>query len=189
MQVLLLSPYSDKVLEPIVSACKETGDIVLYDMPVLGLAVDFTVIWGLRRILRREELERGNIINIHISYLPYNRGASPNLWAWYDNTPHGVSVHQVTEKVDAGPILARRMISFNKEEETLQTSYDKLQEAAGRLFYDIWPFIHDGKITPLPRQNGSGSYHTIAQSEELLAKFPLGYDTPVSEVRKRRETI
>ena len=32
----------------------------------------------------------GNIINMHISLLPWNRGFSPNIWSFIDNTQKGL---------------------------------------------------------------------------------------------------
>src|SRR4051812_1676346 len=32
-------------------------------------------------------------INLHISYLPWNKGANPNAWSFIENTPSGVTVH------------------------------------------------------------------------------------------------
>ncbi len=35
----------------------------------------------------------GNVINLHISLLPYNRGAYPNVWSFLEETPKGVTIH------------------------------------------------------------------------------------------------
>ena len=42
-----------------------------------------------------------SIINLHISYLPWNKGADPNFWSFFDNTPKGVTIH----KIDKNTIL------------------------------------------------------------------------------------
>ena len=54
----------------------------------------------------------GNAVNIHISYLPWNRGSNPNQWSMIDDTPKGVSIHYMTTKLDQGDILAQRMVFF-----------------------------------------------------------------------------
>ena len=43
---------------------------------------------------------KNKFINLHISYLPYNRGAYPNVWGFIDNTPKGVSIHLIDEGID-----------------------------------------------------------------------------------------
>ena len=34
------------------------------------------------------------IINLHISFLPFNKGAHPNFWSFAENTPSGISIHE-----------------------------------------------------------------------------------------------
>ena len=45
---------------------------------------------------------KNKIVNLHISLLPWNRGANPNLWSFIDNTPKGVTIHQVSAGLDEG---------------------------------------------------------------------------------------
>ena len=52
------------------------------------------------------------MINLHISYLPYNKGAHPNFWSWVKNTPKGVSIHLISEKIDAGDIIFQKKLIF-----------------------------------------------------------------------------
>jgi methionyl-tRNA formyltransferase len=52
------------------------------------------------------------IINMHISFLPYNRGCSPNLWSFIDDTPKGVTIHQMSEKLDRGGYTLTKRIAF-----------------------------------------------------------------------------
>ena len=52
----------------------------------------------------------GNIVNLHISLLPYNRGTSPNFFSFLDNTPKGVTIHQISEELDAGKIFCNKEI-------------------------------------------------------------------------------
>jgi len=47
-------------------------------------------------------------LNIHPSALPKYRGPSPVLWAIRDGDPYlGLTVHRMTNRIDAGPILAQ----------------------------------------------------------------------------------
>ena len=57
--------------------------------------VDFVVSYGYRYIIDESVVEffDNKIINLHISYLPWNKGASPNLWSVVDETKKGVSIH------------------------------------------------------------------------------------------------
>src|SRR3989344_3288025 len=49
-------------------------------------------------------------LNIHPAYLPYNRGAYPNVWSIIDTTPAGVTIHYIDEAVDTGGIVAQAEI-------------------------------------------------------------------------------
>lgn len=144
---------------------------------------DFIISYGYRHILKGKILEeyKDRLINIHLSYLPYNRGASPNLWAHYDDTPSGVSIHRIDAEIDTGLVVARRFLTFYQKH-TLESSYEILQEAAGKLFFDMWPRIREGGKILVSGPDTIGSYHTKAQSEELLKRLPLGYRTKIREV-------
>ena len=48
------------------------------------------------------------MINLHISYLPYNRGAHPNFWSWVKNAKN---IHFISEKK-----LMQEMPGFQKIE-------------------------------------------------------------------------
>jgi methionyl-tRNA formyltransferase len=48
------------------------------------------------------------VLNVHPSALPRYRGPSPVLWAIRNGDPHlGITVHRMTERIDAGPVLAQ----------------------------------------------------------------------------------
>lgn len=50
-------------------------------------------------------------MNLHISYLPWNKGADPNFWSCIDGTPAGVTLHHIDAGVDTGDIIAQALMS------------------------------------------------------------------------------
>lgn len=176
VRVQLLSPYT--------GLYKKMADIITSqkNVTMTDIDPDLTVLWGHRSIFSPLELVGKLIINIHISYLPYNRGAHPNLWSWYDNTPKGVTIHKVTDVIDGGPILIRKQLIMNEETETLRTSYDRLQFFAIKLFGELWPDLRNGNYDQFSQVVWKGSYHTTIKSNDLMRHFQLGFDTPVKEV-------
>ena len=72
------------------------------------------VSFGYRHIIDKKIIKKLKIpiINLHIGYLPYNRGAHPNFWSFIENTPSGVSIHEVDEGIDTGKIVDQKMIDF-----------------------------------------------------------------------------
>jgi len=117
-------------------------------------AADWLISFGYREVIPPEVLRSydGRAVNLHISALPWNRGASPNYWAWNDGTPHGVTLHFMTEKLDGGPMIAQRRLSFGPGF-TLKTSWMRLQLEAVSMFMEYWPEL---------RAQKRGSYHSVA---------------------------
>ena len=141
---------------------------------------DLVVSYSYRHIIGPAAIEaaRGRIINLHISYLPYNRGADPNLWSWLEDTPKGVTIHFISEKLDAGDIIAQRLTPL-RAGETLASSYNRLSEDVEALFREIYPLLPhwDGmRKKPL----GRGSYHPSSALAAYKANLP-SYDIPVED--------
>lgn len=173
---LILSPNP----EPIIQAVAATGDKAVLPGQVRGKP-DWIICYGHRQIIREPELTtyKDRIINLHISYLPWGRGADPNLWAWIDDEPHGVTLHYIDSGIDTGDIIAQRRVEMDADE-TLASSYTKLHEAAVGLFQDSWPELRNGRAARTP-QRGPGSFHRKNDRDKVL--LPKGWDTAVDEIR------
>ena len=50
---------------------------------------DLIISYGYNKIINERYLKKliRPPINLHISYLPYNRGSHPNFWSFVDKTP------------------------------------------------------------------------------------------------------
>lgn len=128
----------------------------------------------------------GNILNLHISYLPWNRGASPNFWSFVDHTPKGVTIHQISVGLDEGNILYQKELLFDEEKETFTTSYTKLNNAIVELFKENWDEIKMGNYE-LYEQKGTGSYHTQKELEVLKQKIEFDWNDNIADFLKRYE--
>lgn len=103
----------------------------------------------------------GNIVNLHISYLPWNRGYSPNFWSFQDTTPQGVTLHYIDKGLDTGDIIAQALVPLSRSE-TFASSYNKLHQEAQRMFQNAFDqYCHWKKIAR--PQIGTGSYHSKKQ--------------------------
>lgn len=146
---------------------------------------ELTVSYTYRHILTEKVLAAlgGNVVNLHNSYLPWNRGADPNLWSILEETPRGVTLHYMNAGLDKGEIIAQRLMRKTIEAETLRSTYDNLDKAAKELFkeaftfYSEWPQM---KKIPL----GSGSYHS-AKDGENMKRVIESYDITIAEFRER----
>jgi methionyl-tRNA formyltransferase len=154
---------------------------------IISNDIELLVSYGYRHILRKNILEllHDRAINLHISYLPWNKGSDPNLWSMLDNSPKGVTIHMIDEGIDTGDILFQREIDFKLEDHTLRSSYDLLQREIQQLFIDNWDAIKDRRIHPV-KQLIEGSCHYKNDfkhiKDRLLKDF--GWDIPLITLLK-----
>lgn len=126
------------------------------------------------------EYMKGAIFNLHISYLPWNRGASPNLWSFLDNTPKGVTIHQVDKGLDTGKILFQKQCYFDESRETFASTYTYLHEQIKQLLKENWEKIKSGTYVLMEQKKG-GSYHNIKELEKLKKECPFKWSDNISE--------
>jgi methionyl-tRNA formyltransferase len=188
MRVLVLGPESE-LLEKTFNKKRDVciSRSAYFEVSDWPIDVEWVVSFGYRKIIPRRLIEKfGNkIINIHCSALPYNRGASPNFWSWFDGTPNGVTIHRVTEGLDAGPILAQQLMYEDdfREKLTLFSTYNDLLVAASGLFAASWPAIRDGALEDKRFVAGEGSYHQSGEEDKFMRFLPLGWHTPIQDVK------
>lgn len=106
-----------------------------------------------------------NVVNIHTSFLPFNRGADPNIWSIVDGNPRGVTLHYIDGELDHGSIIAQSIVPL-KPGDTLKTSYDALDKAAKELFkaaFTYYPFWKGMAKRP----ESEGTYHSLADGRGL----------------------
>ena len=181
MNILLLGPARPEIIECITRSgdeVKVTEEKLLLDSPIIQ-EIDFLISYGYRHILKPSILTHfpEKAINIHISLLPWNRGADPNFWSFLEDTPKGVTIHYLDEGVDTGDILVQTETEFTNQD-TLRTSYNKLTKIAIDLFQDSWLKIRDRKINPKAQPAG-GSVHRLRDRERYQHLLTKGWDTPV----------
>jgi methionyl-tRNA formyltransferase len=136
---------------------------------------------GYRKILRADQIQDGNVINLHISLLPYNRGADPTLWSVLEDTPAGVTIHYIDPGVDTGDVIAQREVRF-ADDDTLATAYDKLRRELLDLFATTWPRIAAGTNERTPQQ-GEGTSHKVADRASVEHLLTDGWDTKIGLLR------
>jgi methionyl-tRNA formyltransferase len=146
----------------------------------------FGLSYRYKNIIRKDIIEyfAGKLINMHISFLPWNRGYDPNLWSCIEETPKGVTIHRVDAGIDTGDILLQQEIPIDQETDTLRTSYEKLSRAIEELFISNAGALLANEI-PATAQTGAGSFHLAKDKLPYLHFFDrLGFDTQFSEIIK-----
>lgn len=145
---------------------------------------DFIISFGYRYKINENIINKykDKIINLHISLLPYNKGADPNLWSFLLNTPKGVTIHKMAKDIDNGDILLQKEVVFN-ENETLKSSYDKLIIEIVELFKNNMSKLLSSSIIGYPQEKKLNTYHY--KKDKLKYEYlykDLEYDTPVKNL-------
>ena len=177
--------FLGNVSSPLVRIIHSFGDEVRccntqLDIPFVNqMQPDFLVSYGYPYILKEEILQLfpSRAINLHISYLPWNRGSDPDLWSLVDDTPKGVTIHYLDRGVDTGDIIVQKEVVCSPKD-SLGDYYDQLHLEIRSLFKEYWPIIKSGSA-PRQKQEGKGSYHRSVDREKLVHLLKKGSDTLV----------
>ena len=120
------------------------------------------VSFGYKHIIKKDILKfskKFDFINLHMSYLPYNRGAHPNFWSFYENSPKGVSIHLIDKKIDKGNLILRKKVIFkNIKKQTFKSTYNILFKKLESLFIDNFSKIIS-KRYKIIKVSEKGSFH------------------------------
>ncbi len=164
-------------------------EVVLYHDKVTPVYIkelnpEIVISYNYSHIVKEDviDLMGDKIINMHCSLLPWNKGASPNLWSVIDDTPKGVTIHVLEKGLDTGRLLLQEEVTFDEETETLASSYNKLQETIVDLLVSNLEDILDGNIVPT-EQKGEGSYHRTSDLKALLNGREIDYNMTIKEFR------
>ena len=143
------------------------------------IKADIIISFGYRRIIKINQLKfsKRPILNLHISYLPYNRGSHPNYWSFADNTPKGVTIHEIDRKIDMGYVVFRKKIFFKKKKNlTFLETHKILIRQIEKLFIEKYNKIISGKYSK-KKINSRGTYHRSTELPKDIKKWNINiYD-------------
>ena len=115
------------------------------------------------------DLFEPGIINVHPSLLPLYRGPSPIESAILNgDTETGVTIMQLSAKMDAGPIYRQVIVPLQDTETTPQLE-TALGELGAQELSITLPAIMNGNITPIPQDDDMATYcQLLSKSQGLL---------------------
>ena len=198
MKVLYYTNKDVKDRFVIPSIIESTGDIatITFSKPTLDFilsdSIEFIVCDRARSLLTPDILShlKNRAVNIHPSFLPWNKGYHPNYWSFRNGTPKGVTIHYIDETIDTGHIIAQTRVSYLPTD-TLKTSYERLRRLSIALFSTLWPMIRTGQTLGIPQPDSmeGARTHYKAESEVELMGLSAGWDTDVGALTNgRKET-
>jgi len=107
------------------------------------------------------EMPKRGALNVHPSLLPKLRGPSPALTAILEDTrATGVSIMQMSEKMDAGAIVAQAKIELEEAAWPMRGSEfeELLATEGGNLLAEILPEWLAGEITPEEQNEAEATF-------------------------------
>lgn len=124
-----------------------------------GYRPDLFVVADYGQILSPETLAVARLggINLHGSLLPKYRGAAPINWAIHKGeTETGVTVIQMSPRVDAGGTLATARTPIDPEETAVELER-RLSELGAPLIVDVVNQLAAGTIAPTPQDQAQAT--------------------------------
>jgi len=117
------------------------------------------------------ETPKIGIINIHASLLPKYRGPSPINYAILEGEFHtGITIMEIVEKMDAGPIIAQQNLRIDPKDTTLTLS-KKLSKLGADLLAKTLPRYIERKIKKTKQKEDEATYTKIIKKEDGLINW------------------
>ncbi|WP_334191121.1 methionyl-tRNA formyltransferase [Noviherbaspirillum sp.] len=146
---------------------------------------DAMVVAAYGLILPRSVLDipRLGCVNIHASLLPRWRGAAPIHRAIEAGDAHtGVTIMQMEEGLDTGPMLSMESVPIGAEE-TTGTLHDKLAGLGGRMIVDALRKLEQDNLPATPQPEEGVTYAAKISKEEAALDFSLSAEVLARKVR------
>ena len=147
---------------------------------VKNLNPDLIIVMAYGKILPKEILDLPvfGCINIHVSLLPRWRGAAPIEYSLINGDKEtGISIIQLTDKLDAGPIITQKKVVIEDNCNKKELS-EKLTKVGIKLLVKTISLIFDKNISYSNQDDNYATYANKISSEDRKIDF----NKPVNEV-------
>ena len=109
-------------------------------------------------------------VNVHPGYNPYNKGWYPHIFSMINGLPSGVTIHEITEEIDNGPIIYQKEYKI-KSWDTSTSVYENIKKIERNLLFKYFTNLRDKKYkTYSPKTYGN---YNKKQSFDKLVKINL----------------
>jgi dTDP-4-amino-4,6-dideoxyglucose formyltransferase len=97
-------------------------------------------------------------VNIHPGLNPYNRGWFPQVFSIINGLPSGVTIHEIDEKIDHGPIITQKEYKIESWD-TSDSAYEKIMAIERELLLKNFVAIRDQTYkATVPKEEGNINY-------------------------------
>ena len=166
---------------PVLQPQSLKSESVEAELRALGADAFVVVAYGL--ILPREVLEMPRLgsINVHFSLLPRLRGAAPVQWAIINgDLVTGVTIMQMDEGLDTGPILVQARHEIDADD-TTGSLLSKLTKVGGDTLLDALVSLERGEVEPTPQDEKLATYAPKISTEDAR----VNWDISAEEIERR----
>jgi methionyl-tRNA formyltransferase len=132
-------------------------------------ACDLFIVADYGKILPKAtvDMPKRGTLNVHPSLLPRLRGPSPIRTAILsDEKNTGVTIMQLDEKMDHGPIIAQRPVAIAEWPPHAADLEARLARAGGALLAEILPLWIKDEIIAQPQNHDVATYTTLIKKED-----------------------
>ncbi|CAO3460731.1 hypothetical protein [Azospirillum argentinense] len=103
-------------------------------------------------------MARIGAFNIHDSLLPHYRGFAPSVWALLRGEAEtGVTLHEIVEEVDMGPIVAQRALPILPDD-TIRELLARIRTTTLDLIRTSLPLLASEQFERIPQTPGTGFF-------------------------------
>jgi len=137
------------------------------DLLVLAFVTDFAPLEMIR------SAARGGI-NYHPSLLPKYRGGSAINWAVISGEREtGVTIHQIDEGVDTGPIILQEKVDISPDDTVKSLYFEKLYPLGIELIARAVKLIREGNARPIPQDETQASFQPVIKESDTVINWKL----------------
>ncbi len=152
---------------------------------ITGLSPEVIVVAAYGLFLPNAVLEAPGLgcLNVHPSLLPTYRGPSPVATAILSGDEvTGVTVMEITEQMDSGPIVAQQETPIGTAETTGELT-DRLFQMGATLLVDILPAWAVGELRGQPQDNSAAITTRLLTREDGAIDWRMSADQIARQVR------
>lgn len=118
------------------------------------------------------QLSTSGGINFHPSLLPKYRGGSAINWTIIcGETETGVTIHQIDDGVDTGPIILQEKVTIDPDDTVKSLYFEKLYPLGIKMVAESARMIREGKAKPVPQDVSQASYQPIIKEKDVIVEW------------------
>lgn len=156
-----------------------------------SLELDYLVCVHFPYMIRRAVLDTAScgVLNLHPSYLPFNRGWHTPSWAILDGTPAGASLHYMAESLDSGDVVCQQQIAVDPAD-TAHTLYLRLKALERDVFVEGWSRLRDGRSCRQPQPHELATQHRRQSLfDPAVQRIDLQESVPAGDLLRRLRAL